>query len=95
VTVPYLHVSQNYPNPFNPSTTIRFVIGGPADVRLEIFDVKGALVRILVDESLDAGAYERTWDGFDGEGAKAVSGVYFCRITAGGSETTRKMVLLY
>jgi hypothetical protein len=94
VTVPHLSVSQNYPNPFNPSTTVRFVIGEPTHVHLGIYDVSGALVRVLVDESLDAGAYQRTWDGFDEEGGRAASGVYFCRIKAGALRKTMKMVLL-
>lgn len=94
VAVPLLRISQNYPNPFNPSTTIRFVIGEPADVHLGIYDVSGALVRVLADGSFDAGVYERTWNGSDKVGGKAASGVYFCRITAGGLQQTRKMVLL-
>ncbi len=58
---------QNYPNPFNPVTTIVFNISGNsvAGVRLGIYDVTGALVRVLVDEELPAGRYERRWDGHD------------------------------
>lgn len=87
-------LAQNYPNPFNPQTTIAFSIAQRADVRLAIYDVNGALVRTLANESRAPGAYQLTWDGRNDRGASVASGVYFYRLTAGSFTQTKKMVLL-
>jgi aminopeptidase YwaD len=97
-------LSQNSPNPFNPSTTIRYEIpalGGEAGgertavgVRLEIFDIRGHIVRKLVDGEMQPGRYEAHWDGRDEPGGLVGTGVYFYRIQAGGFVSTRKMVLV-
>lgn len=96
-------LDQNYPNPFNPSTVIAFEIpevagedrdGGGTITTLKIFDVRGRLVRILVDGELAAGKYQVVWDGRYENGAGASSGVYFYRITSGSFSSTRKMVLV-
>ena len=91
-------MSQNYPNPFNPSTTIRFdvpegEIGTPVDV--SIYDLRGRLVRTLVDEEKARGTYQVHWDGRDERDRKVSSGVYLYRIIAADFVSTRKMVLLY
>jgi hypothetical protein len=86
---------QNVPNPFNPTTVIRYDV--PADgglVTLRIYDVGGRLVRELVDGTQPPGRRQAVWDGRDERGARAASGVYFCRLTAPGFEATRKMTLL-
>ncbi len=87
-------LAQNVPNPFNPMTTISFGIAEPAHVTLRIYDAAGRLVRVLVNERRPAGRYDITWDGHDGAGRTAASGVYFYRLNAGAFEKTRKMVLL-
>jgi len=87
-------LAQNYPNPFNPQTTIAFSIAQRTDVRLAIYDVNGALVRTLANESRAPGAYRLTWDGRNDNGASVASGVYFYRLTAGSFTQTKKMVLL-
>jgi len=84
----------NYPNPFNPTTTIRFDIATRSDVALEVYDVKGALVRTLVDESRAAGSYRLEWDGRNDQLQPVSSGVYFYKLTAGGFTDVRKMTLL-
>ncbi len=90
--MPFL--SQNWPNPFNPLTTIRFGLERPGEVKLRIYDVRGALVRTLVDGRLGEGSHEATWNGTDDNGEYVSSGVYFCRMTAGEQALTRKMILL-
>ena len=85
---------QNHPNPFNPTTTISFVIPVRARARLTVFDVRGARVRVLVDENMPPGYREVPWDGRDDRGVAVASGVYFCELTAGKSTVTRKMMLL-
>jgi hypothetical protein len=88
-------LEQNYPNPFNPQTTIAFSIKERARVRIDVFDVSGARVRSLLDETRAAGAYtDVRWDGRDGAGSPVASGVYFYRLTSNDFEQTKKMVLL-
>ena len=85
---------QNHPNPFNPSTTIRFSLKDRGIVSLAIYDVAGRLVRVLVDDVIESGPHELTWDGKDNAGRGVASGVYFYRLRAGEFTDTRKMVLL-
>ena len=80
---------QNYPNPFNPSTVIKYALPTEANVRLEVYDVSGRRVPLLVDETQQAGYHEIR---FDGSGF--ASGVYFYRLQAGAFASTRKLVLL-
>ena len=89
-------LSQNSPNPFNPSTTVSFSVpeGKNAHVSLNIYDIRGKLVRTLVDEAKDAGSYSVLWNGVDSRGLNVASGVYFYRLAAGEFNQTRKMVLL-
>jgi hypothetical protein len=73
------------PNPFNPLTTIRFDVPRSARVQLKIFNVKGALVRVLLDDELvAAGRREAVWDGRDLRGRTVAAGVYLCRMSAAG-----------
>jgi hypothetical protein len=69
-----------YPNPFNPATTIRFRLHEAARVRLRIFNVRGALVRNLLDRDLHPGIFESRWNGKDREGQTVASGLYFYRL---------------
>ncbi len=80
---------QNYPNPFNPYTDINFELPSAADVRLEIFNISGQRVAVLVDEYLNAGSYTFRWNGNN-----EASGVYLYRLTANEFSETRKMTLL-
>jgi len=89
-------VSQNFPNPFNPSTTIQYAIPenpGPVDVKVDIYDVRGRLVRRLVDEEKEAGIFQVHWDGKDERGKSVSSGLYLYQIDAGEFKSIRKMVL--
>lgn len=80
---------QNYPNPFNPSTYIAYDLPENAHVKLEVINILGQVVEVLVNTDQIAGAHEAMWDS---EGR--ASGVYLYRLTAGGHVETRKMVLL-
>lgn len=84
------------PNPFNPETHIRYRIpeGDSRRVRLEIRDVRGRRTRLLVEEEQGAGTYQVIWDGRDGWGRRAASGVYFVVLQAGGTRRIRKVLLL-
>jgi hypothetical protein len=85
---------QNVPNPFNPTTTIRFDLAAPADIRLDIYSVRGARIRTLATGAHSAGSHAVAWDGRNDRGAQVASGVYFYRLVAGRFAETRKMVLL-
>ncbi|KPJ58770.1 MAG: hypothetical protein AMJ46_13650 [Latescibacteria bacterium DG_63] len=89
-------LSQNFPNPFNPQTTIAFDIpeGKEVNVRLNVYNMRGQLVRTLVNEFKSEGSYQIQWDGTDNYGRRVSSGVYFYRITTGEFSQTRKMVIL-
>jgi hypothetical protein len=84
-----------HPNPFNPSTTIDFALARSGPARLEVFDLNGRLVRVLVNENLDAGNHQATWNGNDRSGRSVASGAYFYRLTAAdGSVQSGRMVLV-
>jgi hypothetical protein len=89
-------LSQNHPNPFNPSTTIEYSIpeGEGTRVRLEIYDIRGRLIRTLLDSYRDPGHYSIQWNGLDKRGNEVSSSVYFYRIEAGDYTSVRKMVLM-
>jgi hypothetical protein len=81
----------------NPETTIRFEIPpalGHSPVQLAIFDVHGALMRVLVDRELNAGPHRVKWDGKNENGQLVASGVYFCRLQVGKIRQVRKLSLL-
>ncbi|MBK7045144.1 MAG: hypothetical protein IPH48_01170 [bacterium] len=82
------------PNPFNPATRIAFDLAHSGPVRLEIFDVRGRLVRRLVSSALEAGRHEVLWDGRDDQGVGAASGTYVARLRAAEVTVSRKMQLL-
>ena len=80
---------QNYPNPFNPTTSIRYDVPKSSHVSIMIYDVTGKTVETLVEQQLEAGSYEATWDA-----SKYSSGVYFYKITAADFSSVKRMVLL-
>ena len=87
---------QNSPNPFNPSTTISYSVpeGASERITLKVYDLRGRLVRILVEGIIGPGTYSVYWDGKDKSGCQVASGVYLYRIKAGEFMQTRKMVIL-
>ena len=93
VNAPKFAIGQSYPNPFASATTIDFSVAERSNVRIDIFDAKGMLVRTLVSESLDAGTYPVIWDGTDANGQAMSNGQYIARMTAGTFTSSVKMVL--
>ena len=82
------------PNPFNPMTTIAFALPEPGPARLAVYDVSGRLVTVLADGVHEAGEHEAVWNGRDAAGRQLGSGVYFVRLEAADSVSTRKMVMV-
>jgi len=87
-------LSQNYPNPFNAGTVISYYLAHTGTVKLDVFDVLGRTVRVLIDESQPEGNHQITWDGRDQTGEAIASGVYFYRLVAGDRAITKKMVVV-
>jgi hypothetical protein len=87
-------LGQNYPNAFNPRTTIRFSTAQNGPVKLVVYDLRGRVVRTLVNEIRQADEYSVVWNGTDNSGSAVASGTYFYRLSAPGFTAARKMVLL-
>jgi hypothetical protein len=87
-------LAQNYPNPFNPETTITYDLAANSDVRLDIYNVLGQVVRTLVSENQSAGRYRLSWLGDNSLGHQVASGVYFYRIQADAFHSVKKLMLL-
>ena len=79
----------NYPNPFNPTTTIRYELAGPVNVRLTIYNVLGQRVAMLVDSRQMAGWHQAIFNALN-----LSSGLYFYRLQAGNKILVKKMLLL-
>jgi hypothetical protein len=83
---------ESTPNPFLSTTLIRYVlpdVGGDIPVRLDVFDITGSLVEVLVDESQGPGVHEVEWDG-----REASSGIYFYRLKSGSYIDSKKFILM-
>lgn len=86
---------QNYPNPFNPTTTIPFTLKSGCKTTLVIYDLLGHYVKSLINGVELPGRHSAKWDGTDANGGSTPSGIYFCRMSAGGSSVTRKLLLIH
>jgi len=84
---------RNAPNPFNPVTKISYTIKAPGHLTLKIFNVRGALVKTLINDHVEADGYIE-WDGTNGQGSKVSSGVYFYQAQMGGDVQVSKMALV-
>jgi hypothetical protein len=80
---------QNYPNPFNPSTIINYSIPSDMNVKLSVYNIKGELIRTIVDSFHKAGYFSVS---FNGTGLS--TGIYFYKIDAGKYSQTKKMLLI-
>ncbi len=83
-----------YPNPFNPTLRIAYDIATPSDVRIEIYNIKGQLVKTLINEQKQPGAFSALWQGQDENGRNVSTGTYYVRMTAGNYQNTRKVVMI-
>ncbi|GJQ62082.1 MAG: hypothetical protein SCALA702_11350 [Melioribacteraceae bacterium] len=84
-------LNQNYPNPFNPETKISFGLPQPGNVKIDVFDISGRQVSTLLDEKLDAGRHNISFEAND---FKLASGIYIYRLVTDNFSTSRKMLLL-
>jgi hypothetical protein len=92
---PYItKLEGNYPNPFNPETAIRFSLKEAGPVRVSIYNLKGQLVRTLVNGNLNAGPHNLVWNGKDDNNRAVSSGIYMYRMETSGYNKTLKMMLM-
>jgi len=89
ISVAEYKLSQNYPNPFNPETKINYEVPQISNVKIEVFDVLGRVIKILIDEEKTAGRYEIKFDA-----SSLASGIYYYRIKADEFVQTKKMILM-
>lgn len=82
-------LSQNFPNPFNPVTNVKFSIVKAGQVNLIVYDAMGREVETLVNERLQTGTYETSFNG-----SMLNSGVYFYKLITDGFTETKKMILI-
>ena len=88
------YLGYNYPNPFNPETTITYSLREASPVTIEIYNIKGQLVKTLVNDTKAAGTYTVVWNGMDNSNRSVSSGVYYYKMHAGKYSSTRKMILM-
>jgi len=87
-------LSPNYPNPFNPETTISYEIASDGNARIDIFNLKGQLVKTLVNDNKVSGPHRVVWNGTDKYGRKVASGIYQYRLITKDGSITKKMILM-
>ncbi|MBN2542699.1 T9SS type A sorting domain-containing protein [bacterium] len=87
-------LNPNNPNPFNETTSISFSVAEKSDVSLSVYDVLGKEVKALYNGELTKGVYSIKWFARDDNDEPLPSGIYFCRLQAGGREFLQKMMLL-
>lgn len=79
----------NFPNPFNSTTTLKFRINSPSNVKLKIYDILGNEIISPIDGFLDKGDYQYRFDAYN-----LFSGTYFYRLESGNKSLTGKMIYL-
>jgi hypothetical protein len=84
----------NYPNPFNPGTRIPFALPVETEIRIQVTDMSGRVLRVLAEGRYPAGLHEIDWDGRDEQGRRQASGIYFCELESERFTEKRKMTLL-
>jgi len=82
-------LEQNYPNPFNPTTNFKFQIAQNGFVSLKVFDEIGREVATIVNENLEAGYYNYTWDA-----SNLPSGMYIYRLTTNNFTDAKRLMLV-
>ncbi len=87
-------LKQNYPNPFNPATTIQYQISENQNVKLQIYNIMGKLIKTLVDSEQNVGYHSVIWNGKDNYGQNVASGIYIYKLQAGSFVKMYKLNLL-
>jgi hypothetical protein len=88
------YMSHIYPNPFGSHTTMRYFLTKGAPVVLKVYNIRGQLVKTLLDEIQTDGEHMIQWNGKNEAGRAVAGGMYFFRLKAGQLVETRKVILL-
>ncbi len=89
-----LSIEAVWPNPATHSTTIRFSVPMNETARLDVYDLRGRLVRRLRQDIGGSGTLETVWDARDDSGARVASGTYFLRLSSENRVVTEKAIVL-
>jgi len=84
----------NAPNPFSFSTLISYTLESQSPVKVDIYNATGQRVKTLLDKMQSPGRHELAWDGKDGAGISAGSGVFFYTVQTPSKRTSKKMLLV-
>lgn len=82
-------LAQNYPNPFNPSTNISFTLAETGFAKLEVYNLQGQSIAVLIKNRLTSGRHSVSFDA-----SALASGIYLYRLTSGNQVLTKKMMLI-
>ncbi len=91
---PLTFTATNYPNPFNPETTISYNLTKAGVTKVEVFNLKGQLVKTLVNEVQAQGNQKVIWKGNNNQDKQVSSGIYLYKIKSTGGVISGKMVLM-
>lgn len=83
-----------YPNPFNPETTIEFNLKENSQVNIRVYNLKGQLVKTLINGKYEAGNHKIVWNGTNSNEQRVASGLYFCKMETKEKSFTEKMILM-
>ncbi len=89
-----IELAQNYPNPFNPITTIQYSLPKDSQVRIDIYNLKGQLVKTLVNQSQPAGYHTVSWNIKDNAREEIAAGIYLYQIVTSEFTDTKKLVVM-
>lgn len=82
------------PNPFNPATRVSFSLKVGGAVKVQVFSMRGKLVKTLVDGNLEAGNHSLMWDGKDNGGRGVSSGTYLLRMVSPDQVQSQKITMM-
>lgn len=96
VSVPSSKISnlENFPNPFNPTTTISFSLSSETNIELNVYNLKGQLVRSLTNGHYTSGSHSIAWDGKDDDDKPVSSGLYLYKLKTSNQVISKKILLL-
>ena len=84
----------NYPNPFNPETTLSFALKTAGRVKLTVYNLKGQVVKDILNSDLPTGYHKYIWNGRDQHGKACASGIYYYRMESADYQCVKKMILM-
>ncbi|MBN2828787.1 MAG: T9SS type A sorting domain-containing protein [Candidatus Cloacimonetes bacterium] len=93
--IPFItQLNGSYPNPFNPITNISYSLAEQGKVKISIYNIRGQVVRTLVNEVQPSGNHTIQWNGKDNNNIDCATGLYMYRFQANGVDTIRKALML-